>query len=152
MTSPSRFWDLLTPTVLDHLSHHLTIAEIINLSRTCRDLSGFYEAMLPRKWSIDPSLKRFIDKPLAFRQQIGLAEALIAGDFPQEFFERGEKKAGALDIVTGSRSTPMLAAYLELHEAYVVDEQLAPDTIDNPYRHVEKVLTFQENCDEDAYQ
>lgn len=139
MTAESRFWDLFTPTVLDHLSYHLTIAEIINLSRTCRGLSGFYEAMLPRKWSIDPSLRRFVDKPQAFRQQIGLAEALLAGDFPQEFFERDKKKAMALDIVANILSTPVLATYLELREGYVVDDQSSPNDADNTYRHVDKV-------------
>lgn len=133
------FWDLLTPTVLDHLSHHLDIPEIVNLSRTCRGLSGFYEAMLPRKWSIDLSLRPFVDKPQAFRQQIGITEALLAGEFPQEFFERRGKTPTILDIVTTKHATPELATYLAIHEEYMFDVGSVPNLIDLPYRHIEIV-------------
>lgn len=51
------------------------------------------------EWNINKKLERFFKNPIAFRTQLGQADALITGDFVLGFFERIVWPDVGLDLV-----------------------------------------------------
>lgn len=135
------FWDVFSSgPILDELGRHLEIRDIVNLSKTCKGLSGLYNEVSRLQWDIDTLLKRFLKYPKHFRQRLGLTEALITGSFALEFFERPFWRAPNLDLVVqeGERAFGLLE-YLTRCEDYVYDKEPEPDTVPHGFRYVDKV-------------
>ena len=106
-------------TIFDNIASFLDIADIISLSRTCRQLSAVYQALLPAHWNIDRRLRRFVRDPKALRSQIGIHNALISGSFAVQFFERLTWKESDLDIfVEQGQGATALEHYLCIKEDY----------------------------------
>lgn len=66
----------------------LSISDIINISRTCKALSGYYQSLLPSQWNINRSLASFVKDVIGFRSQMARSGALISGSFALQFFRR----------------------------------------------------------------
>ena len=84
-------------SVFDRVTHYpifstlcgcLSIAEIVRLTRTCKQLSGLYRDLLPSQWDVDRALRRYFNDPLGFRSQMAKCGVLIFGSFANDFFER----------------------------------------------------------------
>ena len=84
------------------LTTYLGVAEIVYLSRTCKQLSTLYAELRPRLWDVDRSLRRFVDDPKSLRSEMARSEALISGSFALQFFERVQWEASDLDIFVGT--------------------------------------------------
>lgn len=140
-TMQDNFWDVFSSgPVLDNLGKHLGIEDIVNLSRTCRELSGIYHEFLPLKWDVDRLLRRFVGKPKMLRKQMGLAEALITGSFALEFFDNASWHAPNLDIVVkDGQGIRDLCDYLSACEFYVVVEGDEHEDMPHGFRYVDKV-------------
>ena len=97
----SKLWHVFSPgPIVECLGSYLTIKDVIALSRTCSELAGIYQELLPRQWNIDgPILKRFVHVPRKFRMQLGMARAVLAGHLAEEFFERNLRPSTWMDIV-----------------------------------------------------
>ena len=80
------------------LCDHLSIAEIVALTRTCKKYADLYQYLLPVQWNVDRRLRRFVRDPCGFRSQMAKSDALIAGSFIVQFFERTPWKPSDLDI------------------------------------------------------
>lgn len=107
--------------VTSGLCDYLSIIDIINLTRTCRSLSGLYQALLPHKWDVDRALGRFFCYPHRFRSQLGRCNALVSGSFATQFFERVTWTDADIDIyVENELQTHALRAYLEETEGYTL--------------------------------
>lgn len=135
------FWDVFSSgPILDEIGRYLEIADIVNLSKTCKSLSGLYNEVSRLQWDIDSLLKRFLKYSKHFRQQLGLTEALITGSFALEFFERPLWRAPNLDLVVqeGERAFRLLE-YFTRYEDYIWDKEPEPDTVPHGFRYVDKV-------------
>ena len=80
------------------LCEHLSIAEIITLTRTCKKYADLYQYLLPIQWDVNRGLHRFVRDPCGLRSQTAKSDALIAGSFVVQFFERTSWKPFDLDI------------------------------------------------------
>ena len=81
------------------LCEHLSIADIVALTRTCRKYADLYQYLLPNQWDVDRGLCRFVRDPCGLRSQMAKTDALIAGSFVVQFFERTSWKPFDLDIL-----------------------------------------------------
>ena len=93
--SASSFLDLFTEQdplsrVQRELAQYLDIQDIINLTKTCKDVSPLYQKLLPTHWSIHSHLNRFVKDPLKLRETLRVCDALISGSVALQYFERGE--------------------------------------------------------------
>ena len=101
------------------LSSYLGIAEIVALTRTCKKLSKLYQELLPIQWDIDRDLCRFVENPCQFRTQLGLHNALVAGDFAHYFFSRETWKTSKVEVLIESGdSINAFVEYLLQEERY----------------------------------
>lgn len=80
------------------LCEHLSIAEIVALTRTCKKYADLYQYLLPIQWNVDRRLRRFVRDPCGFRSQMAKSDALIAGSFVVQFLGRTSWKPSDLDI------------------------------------------------------
>ena len=80
------------------LCDHLSIAEIVALTRTCKKYADLYQYLLPVQWNVDRKLSCFVRDPYGFRSQMAKTDALISGSFAFQFFERTSWKPSDLDI------------------------------------------------------
>ena len=80
------------------LCEHLSIAEIVALTRTCTKYADLYQYLLPMQWNVDRRLGCFFGDPYGFRSQMAKSNALISGSFVFQFFERTSWKPSDLDI------------------------------------------------------
>ena len=80
------------------LCEHLSIAEIVALTRTCKKYADLYQYLLPVQWNVDHGLRRFVTDPYGFRSQMAKTDALIAGTFAAQFFARTSWKPFKLVI------------------------------------------------------
>ena len=81
-----------------HMCDHLSIAEIVALTRTCKKYADLYQYLLPAQWNVDRKLRCFVRDPYGFRSQMAKTDALISGSFAFQFFERTSWKPSDLDI------------------------------------------------------
>lgn len=84
--------------IFEEIYRFLEIRDIFRLGRTCKALSTFYHDLIPRKWNIDARLSRFVNDPIEFRYQLGLADALISGSFALQFFAQQVWSDASLDV------------------------------------------------------
>lgn len=84
--------------IVNRICEMLPIADVINLTRTCKQLCGLYKALVPAQWSINRKLQRFVRDPQGFRTQMSKCDALISGSFAVQYFERVTWKDSDLDV------------------------------------------------------
>lgn len=105
--------------VFAEICAHLPIGSIIALTRTCRQLSGLYQSLVPRLWNVDRCLKRFLHDPQFFRSQMAKYNALVSGSFVTGFFERVRWEGSDLDIyIEQGKGADAFASYLTEKEGY----------------------------------
>ncbi|KAF2091748.1 hypothetical protein K490DRAFT_61177 [Saccharata proteae CBS 121410] len=84
--------DLLDPKqhypVYDTLCRHLEIVDIINLTRTCKALSGIYQDLQRTHWNLNNRLNNFVKDPIEFRSLLRQSGGVIMGFFVRSFFTR----------------------------------------------------------------
>lgn len=80
------------------LCEHLSIAEIVALTRTCKKYADLYQYLLPIQWDVDRTFRRFVRDPCGLRSQMAISDAFIAGSFVVQFFERTSWTPFDLDI------------------------------------------------------
>ncbi|KAF3929786.1 hypothetical protein ABW19_dt0207782 [Dactylella cylindrospora] len=92
-----RLLDLLSPaypilqtTILDSLQPQ----DIIRLLATCRTL----QQLKPYIWSVNRSLRRFVDDPIAFRSLMARHNALVSGSHALQFLRRVKWLDSDLDV------------------------------------------------------
>lgn len=107
------------------LCEHLSIAEIVALTRTCKKYADLYQYLLPVQWDVDRRLRRFVRDPYGFRSQMAKSDALIAGSFVTQFFERTSCETSDLNIfvenndyVDGGERANKFQSYLVNEEGY----------------------------------
>ena len=103
MASPTSLYDLLDvqvyPTIADNILERCGPREIIRLSRTCKTFLDLYKGHLLRtQWNVDRRLRQFVKDPLGLRAALGRFDALIAGGFATQYFDRSLWPASDLDI------------------------------------------------------
>ena len=86
------------PALVDSVCSYLGIRDILALSRTCKDFSGIYPFLLRTQWNVDRRLSRFVRDPHALRSKLGEFDALIAGGFATQYFDRVLWSESDLDI------------------------------------------------------
>ena len=80
------------------ISRLLPIADIINLTRTCKAFSGLYRSLLPSQWNVDKRLALFVDDVSLFRSQMAKYDALVTGSFALQLFDRVYWPASDVDV------------------------------------------------------
>lgn len=86
----------------------LSIADILALTQTCKELSGLYRYLLPIQWDVDKALRHYVDDPKDFRSQMAKYDALIDGTFANEFFERAVCDRDLLSVTIQQGLGPQL--------------------------------------------
>ena len=87
---------------------------------TCKHL---YKSLNKSEWDIDRSLRRFVNNPVQFRDQLAFSDALISGSFALQFFERVVWHGTGLDIfVQGGIKAESLGQYLCVQQVYEMGE------------------------------
>jgi len=128
-SDPSRFLEVFNyGPILETLGKCLAIADVVAVTRTCKQLSKLYAYLIPTQWNVDTLLKRFVEHPKELRAQIGKHNALISGSFALQFFERPTRwEAADINIyVERGNDATCLSRYLIEQEGYTI--QLAiPD-------------------------
>ena len=94
-------------TLLNHQSHYLIsnrICQYLDVSslccivQTCKKLSMLMKDLQSTQWNIDKKLRRFFGSPKLFRQQLAKFDAVVAGSFAVQYFDRVLWKKADLDI------------------------------------------------------
>lgn len=105
--------------IFDRICSYLSIADILTLRRTCKQLSNLYHVLLETQWNVNSRLRRFVKDPQGIRTQLGRHDALISGGFALQFFERVTWKESDLDIFIESGPGPIaFGNYLTEVEGY----------------------------------
>lgn len=120
--------------IFDRLCAHMPIAEIINLTRTCKALSHLYQTLLGlQQWNVDRDLLRFVKDPHRFRTQLGKCDGLISGSFALQFFERVYWEGSDLDIFVKDRRE---ACEFEHYLTNVENYKLSRESFDTDYNWI----------------
>lgn len=83
--------DLLSNTyapIQDSILPHLGIADVINLTLTCKGFGQLQPYLMATSYKINPLLGEFFDDPLEFRSLQGKSGAIITGDVVRGWFRR----------------------------------------------------------------
>ena len=65
--------------IFSRLCDILTIGDIVNLSKTCRQYAGLYDYQIPVQWNVDKRLQRFVQDPIGLRSKMGELDVIISG-------------------------------------------------------------------------
>ena len=101
ITMAVKFLDTFSDTqypIVSHLCDYLLIGDIVALTRTCRSLSTLYRNLLPAQWNVNRDLRQFVHDPNGLRSAMAKNDAVIAGSFALQFFERSTWRAADLDL------------------------------------------------------
>ena len=98
--------------IFDCICSYLGIGETVMLTRTCRVLSHLFQILLKSQWNMDRALYRFVNSPQKFRSQLGQHDALIAGSFAVQFFDRVTWNDSDLDVFVQSTNPSQLDSSL----------------------------------------
>ena len=113
----------------DRICSMLAIAELISLTRTCKQLSSLYQGTLKKHWNIDKRLERFVQDPKGLRSQMAAHNALISGSFAIQFFERVNWNEADLDIfVEQYEDAEEFQQYLCEREGYRFEREQGEDS------------------------
>ena len=104
--------------IFESLCSFLGIGEIQSLIRSCTQLSHIYEHLLCIHWDIDAQLRRFVKYPTKLRRQLAKYNALIAGSFALQYFERVTWKDTGIDIFVEEDDAVGFCQYLTEAEGY----------------------------------
>ena len=126
-----------------NICQHLAIGDIVAISRTCDSLSTVYKQLLPILWNVNRSLKRYVEDPQAFRSQLAVNDAVIAGSFVLQFLDRTHYPGSTLNLFQCWQSTnendsnapSRLAGYLCQGEGYQMQmiNKVAEDRTNSKY-------------------
>lgn len=72
--------------IADRIWNLLGIQDLINLSRTCRELHSQFLQAAPSIWDINKHLLRFVSDPVGFRSLLGECNALVSGSDALRFW------------------------------------------------------------------
>ena len=107
--------------VYSSLLSRLDSVSIVRLSKTCRRLVDLYRDAIPREWNVDRLLGRFVEQPLALREEMRRHHAVISGELALQFFARQCWPESSLDLVVEKPSEALaLGSYLVAREGYNV--------------------------------
>ena len=98
LVKPTLSYVLNIYPICNHLCSVLPIADLIRLTRTCKQFSSLYQRAIPAQWNINKRLRRFVQDPQEFRNQMAAEDALISGSFAVQFSERVNWNESDLDI------------------------------------------------------
>ena len=105
--------------ILEQPSTHLSIADIVALTRTHRELINVYKDLEANRWKIDQTLRRFVSNAARFRSQMAKYNALVFGSIPLQFFERVVWEESDMDILRhGKKDADAFGTYLSTLEGY----------------------------------
>jgi hypothetical protein len=114
------FLSLFIPyPIFSSIAQCLDIADIISITRTCKDLSTFYRKLIPIQFNVDKRLRYFVNDPLAFRSEIARNDALVTGSIALQFFERNSWLDNDL-IVLVKRGSSTIGKHLVEVEGYTL--------------------------------
>jgi hypothetical protein len=100
--------------VFRSMCSYLSIAEVLNLARTCNAFSQLYHIIFPWKWNVDKVLKRFVNNPKKLREQLGKSDALISGSVALQFFECCQWDESDMDVfIKEGAGAASFAAYIK---------------------------------------
>ncbi|KAK8869378.1 hypothetical protein PGQ11_007956 [Apiospora arundinis] len=124
----SKWVGIFDPTlyipIIDSLSLHLTIADVLVICQVCKALGNLKDYMLKKVSNINERLRDFVNNPTLFRTKLGQYDALISGHFARSLFDLKPIKALHLDVfVCDGADAEHLAQYLEDHEGYKIDAE-----------------------------
>jgi hypothetical protein len=108
------------PPIFDALTSHLSIRNIIALTRTCRTLQPLYQKMVSNgAWDINNRLKKFVKDPLGFRKRLAELDGIISGGFALQFLDRVDWEGSDLDVcVQMGEKADVFCRYIEEVEGY----------------------------------
>ena len=120
ITSSSLFFQLFSSyPILGMLSKYLSIADIVALTRTHRNLNRVYKDLVANRWNVDQTLRRFVVNAANFRAQMAKYDALVFGSLPLQFFERVVWEESDMDvIIKGKKEADAFGKYLTTVEGY----------------------------------
>ena len=98
--------------IFSSLCGHLSISEIVSLTRTCKKLSGLYRYLLPVQWDVNEALRPYFDDPQCFRSQMAKGDTLLMGDFAVRYFKRTVCESQRLDVVAQRGRSQLISNYL----------------------------------------
>ncbi|KAI0061818.1 hypothetical protein BV25DRAFT_1805009 [Artomyces pyxidatus] len=88
------------PVIVDLICAHSSPANMLRLSRTCRDALASVRSYFRRAFNINNHLARWFPDPLAFRALQARTTTLISGSNALQFFERTDYPDSDLDLFT----------------------------------------------------
>jgi len=107
------------PEIADRLCYHLSLADVLSLSRTCSALHQISRS----QWNIDRQLTRVFLHPRSLRAQLGRSRAILSGEIAFDFFHR-QSEGTAPDVqiwVENGASAEALHKFLVKEEGCEVD-------------------------------
>ncbi|KAI0910116.1 hypothetical protein F4823DRAFT_638049 [Ustulina deusta] len=124
--------------------HDLDTRSILNL---CRTSSGLREDLRTYLWDINKKLGRFFQDPVAFRAELGRADALISGSFALQFFANKFWPESDLDInLREGEGVESLGKYLVEAEGYELTRNQDIELLDYDtfcrLQHIERIVTY----------
>ena len=93
---------------------------MVALTRTCKKLSNLYQELVNTCWDVDTDIRRFVESPLKFREQLGQYDAFVSGTFASQFFERAWKEPEMIIFIKLGGMTDAFIQYLCQIERYKV--------------------------------
>lgn len=103
--------------VYEVLCSCLDVVSIIRLSKVCKALRPLQQQL----WNVDRLLKRFVDEPVALRQEMRRHGAVISGGLALQFFARETWEESDLDLfVRRCPEANALGDYFVEREGYVL--------------------------------
>jgi hypothetical protein len=108
------------PPVFDAITAHLSIKDIIALTRTCRELQPVYQRMISNDaWDVNSRLKKFVNDPPGFRKRLAELDGIISGSFALQFMDRVDWVGSDLDVcVQVGEKADAFCRYIEEAEGY----------------------------------
>jgi hypothetical protein len=108
------------PLVFDAITAHLSIKDIIALTRTCRELQPVYQRMISNDaWDVNSRLKKFVNDPPGFRKRLAELDGIISGSFALLFMDRVDWVGADLDVcVQVGEKADAFCRYIEEAEGY----------------------------------
>ena len=75
------------------------------------------------QWNIDKKLARFFKNPIIFREELAKQEALIAGSFAVQFFDRVVWEGSDLDIFVHDRLGRLISSKPTHLERFLIESE-----------------------------
>ncbi|KAG8801048.1 hypothetical protein FRC17_006743, partial [Serendipita sp. 399] len=105
---------LSASTIVDSLYPHLSVADILNISKVCHATYFAVKAWLPSAYNINRHLEPFLGDlatTLQFRSIQAATGTIISGSQALQFFDRVRYPGSDLDIYTPCRHTLLVGMF-----------------------------------------